>query len=402
MKKLSTIVPAALLVLVSAASPAMADSKPVETSSSCVLQSGEHTGDYAAFPSVTHTSGGRVFATWRLGIGHQSAGGKIMLSELIHPRTQCGWSKPRAIASEQSQKYNIGPAGITEAGDGTLLIAVVRYKVQSATSARDFRSYVIRSKNGGTTWGSLNPINAGYTGDISYPASLKTLSDGSVVAALYGNDNPDVAYDGKWYVRLARSTNSGRTWKPWGAGVPTVQGRQWAEPQLLVNSTNGRRLLMALRYDAPRGASDASGAFLVESADKGQTWSTPRRITSKTSGMPTITRLHNGLYALAYRDMDHKGFPFRYATSRDLTTWTMGNDVTGGSSRRMLYAGFASFDRNSTVVVYGLENPESDPTSWASVHSALIDDGKTCCGSLTSTGAFPASSTRYPQPIATW
>ncbi len=375
MKKLSTIVPAVFLVLVLVASPAMADSKPVETSSACVLQSGEHNDGYAAFPSVTHTSSGRILATWWLGTGHQSAGGKIMLSELIHPRAQCGWSKPRIIASEQSQKYNIGPAGITEAGDGTLLIGVVRYEAQSATSARDFRSYVIRSKNGGKTWGPLTPLKAGYGGDISYPASLKTLPDGSVLAALYGNDNPDVAYDGKWYVRLARSTNGGRTWRPWGTGVPRVSGRQWAEPQLLVDSADGRRLLMALRYDAPRGASDTSGAFLVQSSDKGQTWSTPRRITSKTSGMPTIARLHNGLYALAYRDMDHKGFPFRYATSRDLTTWTMGNDVTGGSNRRMLYSGIASIDRNNTVVVYGLENPESDPAGWASVHSALIADG---------------------------
>jgi hypothetical protein len=336
----------------------------------CVLQSGELDGSYPAFPSVLRTSTHQVFATWRLSSEHQDAGGKIMFSQLMRPFDQCHWSQPQVIATEPSPDHNIGPAGITQAADGSLLIGVIRYNASTQGPARQFRSHVARSTDSGATWGSLEPIDAGYAGDISYPASLATLPDGSSIAALYGNDNPEKAYDGTWYVRLVRSTDNGRTWNPWGNGVTMTDGRQWSEPQLLVE---GRRVIMTLRYDAPQSSSDTSGAFLVTSTDSGKSWSTPHRITDNTSGMPTIAKLHNGRYALAYRDMSQQGYPFRYAISHDLKTWTPDNDVTGGSHRRMLYAGFTPLDTMSSLVVYALENPDSNPRGWASLHSAIIE-----------------------------
>jgi hypothetical protein len=292
-----------------------------------------------------------------------------MLSELLRPYDGCNWTVPRVIATESAADYNIGPAGFAEAADGSLVIGVSRYHVKNTSSADHFSAHVIRSTDGGTTWGPTLPVNAGYAGDISYPASLAKLADGSLVMALYGNDDPAKPYDGKWYVRLARSTDDGRNWRPWGSGVPMTEGRQWSEPELLVD---GSRLVMALRYDVPKGGADTSGAFLVSSDDLGRSWSVPRRITSGTSGSPALAKLHNGLYALAYRDMTQPNYPFRYALSPNLRTWAMNNDVTGGSTRRMLYAGFTALDRNKSLAVFSLENPESNPHGWSSVHSAVI------------------------------
>ncbi len=336
-----------------------------DSPNSCVLQSGEGTGEYASFPSIAHSASGHTYAVWRDAAGHQAAGGHIAFAEMSDPEQRCGWNSPYAIATETNANYTINPAGIVATRGGTLVVGVVRYRVQSPTSARDFRSYALRSHDDGKNWDALQPVDAGFSGQ-SYPASIVLMPDGSLLMALYGNDDSQ-SYKG-WYVRFSRSTDDGAHWSPWGSEVKDVN-HPWNEPQLLVD---GNKLRLALRYDAPQGSQEPTGAFLADSSDGGKTWSRPRRVTSGTSGMPTLGKLPDGRYTLAYRDLRLSGSPFRYAVSSDLTTWSEGFDVTGGSARRMLYAGFATVDAHRTCLIYSLENPAGDPNDWAGVYATFI------------------------------
>jgi hypothetical protein len=268
----------------------------------------------------------------------------------------CAWSTPRVIYANTTPGETVTIGGVTGVADSTIVVALVRYATPSPTQARDFRSFAVTSHDAGQTWGAPTPMTSGFGGQ-AYASSLAPAPGSGVLAALYGTDAPG-EYAG-WYVRLARSTDQGATWQPWGEALRDPE-HPFTEPQLLATPD---RLLVALRHD-----SNESGAFLAESSDAGEHFSTPRRITSGTSGMPTLGRAADGRYLMAYRE----GAAFRYATSRDLVTWSLGFDVTGGSGRRMLYAGFAQLTRGRTVVVYALENPEGDPNTWAGVYSALI------------------------------
>lgn len=354
-------VPSQVAPSVAPKAAAASQSLAKQTAQTCLLQSGQSTGDYASFPAVTTTPDGRVLAIWRVAEQHQFGAGAIMMSELGEADT-CQWSAPRAILTGDDPGYTVSVGGITTGNDGSLVVGVVRYRVESPSAARDFRSFVLRSPDGGNSWDALREVHAGFVGQ-SYPSSVTKMPDGSIVMGLYGTDSPSLYK--QWHVKLARSVDNGRNWLPWGVGVRTAE-HEFTEPQLLVD---GHRLLMTLRYDNPRDSLQ-SGAFLVDSADGGLTWSAPRRISEGASGMPTIATLHDGRYAVAYRD-NTQNRVFRFMTSPDLTTWTRGQDITAGAPNRMLYAGFAPLGE-STVVVYALENPEGDPSGWASVHSAQI------------------------------
>ncbi|MGH3803205.1 MAG: exo-alpha-sialidase [Pseudonocardiaceae bacterium] len=344
--------------------PGSAWTGQVALTSRCIVGTGVDERDYQSFPYVASTADGSIFAVWRAAAGHQAALSTLLVSRLRQPSSGCAWSQPHAIAVETDPRYTLSVGGVTQNARGDLIVPVVRYRVLSVTRARDFRAYVTSSADG-SSWTPLRSVDGGFTGQ-SYPSSVIKLAGGTLLMSLYGNDDP-TTYTG-WHVRFAVSMDGGRTWSPRGEGIKATAGREWTEPSLLASEG---KLLVAVRSDA-KVPTDTPGSFVSESFDGGIHWSVPRRMLNDTSGHPALFRLSDGRYVLPYRDATTPTGSFRYATSPDLINWQPGQDVTEGSTRRMLYAGVADAGSGRSIMVYALENSKGDPEGSADVYSTLI------------------------------
>ncbi len=161
------------------------------------------------------------------------------------------WSESRKVDIPPF-KYRLqsGRNGMIQISDGLLLSPFDG----RGPKDRSTRVFVVRSKNGGKTWGDPSTVAHDPEGRIGfYEPSLLRLPDGKIIAMLRteGDDH---------YLYQAFSTDEGRTWE----GLRRTE--IWGYPAHLIRLRSGR-ILCAYGYRR-----EPFGIRAVLSEDDGETW----------------------------------------------------------------------------------------------------------------------------------
>lgn len=109
-------------------------------------------------------------------------------------------------------------------------------------------------------------------GHYAYRIPGMAVTNSGVLLAFAEGRIADIADTTPKNIVLKRSFDNGRTWGPMQTVVASVGGQSWGNPTPVVDRVTGRVLLTYVL--------NVSQVFVVESADDGATWGTPREITS--------------------------------------------------------------------------------------------------------------------------
>ena len=207
------------------------------------------------------------------------------------------WSVPQ-IANTSPFPFGSPHGRIIELPSGTLLMqATVTFthrpgwaNIFRPEGEREFQSIVLRSQDGGRTWGDFSVIG---NGDES---SLLLLPSGKLLAAVRGGPVPDGARS----VSIHESLDLGRTWR--NLGRVTEPGEL---PGNLLLLRDGKILLCYGDRRAP-----FFGAQAMISRDDGRTWDRENRFQlvwdapNTDCGYPNSVELPDGRIFTAYYQVD--------------------------------------------------------------------------------------------------
>lgn len=192
----------------------------------------------------------------------------------------CTWSAPTAVRSARCGW--VSPFGrIITAPDGTLLMPAYGTVRGAGTSARDeaagrFDAIVLRSRDGGATWGDDSLVL-----EAASELSLCFTSPERLVGAVRRTDG---------HTAIVHSADAGRTWS---APVPATRSGEHPADLCVLRGT-GRLLMTFGRRRRPLGC----GA--LTSADAGETWDTAHEVMLAGDGIgndvgyPSTVQLPDG------------------------------------------------------------------------------------------------------------
>lgn len=175
------------------------------------------------------------------------------------------WTEPKSYTSELIAIPS--PFGkIITAPDGTLLMPIYGSPKDGKDTYGEDISVLVRSKDGGETWGNETLVVEGYN-----ETSFAILPNGTMVAAARSFKNLNTA--------ILFSKDMGRTWsKP----VPVT--RYLEHPADLTVLQSGKLLLTFGRRLPPMGCG------LLLSDDFGNTWNHDREVLLAGDGLPGLNR----------------------------------------------------------------------------------------------------------------
>ena len=247
---------------------------------------------------------GTLAAVFKGGDGIVGLWGHLQIS--TSPDGGESWTPPRTIAQMNCDTDHMA---LGQTRDGTLVISFVQphaYQngLWDTTQVHDGPVYIVRSQDGGATWGAPVTIDTSSTPvpqGCNPHGKMVQLPDGTLLMCLYfryrkGQMRPSYQLHGNDEgTYLLRSRDGGHTW---GDGSLLADG--FVEPSLYV-LPSGRLLGMVVQFMPGRNL------WLTESDDGGYTWSAPHPITGyhEYSGS-SLLWLKDGRLLLAY---GHRSFP---------------------------------------------------------------------------------------------
>jgi sialidase-1 len=183
------------------------------------------------------------------------------------------WTKPGVVVDTPIDDRN---AALGEAKDGTIAVGYYRTATYDEGGKYDPKldklrdTWVARSSDGGRTWQTAQ-IDVSDIGWGSPYGKIVTLPDGAMLMAIYGMEvrpaGEKIAND-RNHSYVYRSTDNGRTWKR----ISEIgDGKLQLNETALLLRPDGK-LLAAAR-------SRGGDVWLTESADRGVTWSAPKKLT---------------------------------------------------------------------------------------------------------------------------
>ncbi|MES2695397.1 MAG: sialidase family protein [Verrucomicrobiota bacterium] len=216
----------------------------------------------------------------------------------------------------QNGYRHLHPADLIPLQNGELLVMA---REASEHYARDGDVVMLRSKDGGKTWGDRQYIGAVKDIDEREGCGVQ-LRDGTIVVGVYYNGNYDA--DGLYGARaqednskpvlgayIITSRDNGRTWsapnyiKMDGMPFTSIEGPTEAPLEMPDGS-----IVMAVIGYRLHGDPKNTGAVLIRSTDKGATWSYVSTIASDAGGKlggflePGIVRTKTGRIIAALRN----------------------------------------------------------------------------------------------------
>ncbi len=175
---------------------------------------------------------------------------------------------------------------VLELPDGTLLMGIYGADPDS----RVCRAYVVRSRDGGNTWGESALIARDPERRISFEEpALTMMQDGNLLAVLRSGEPGNYAF-----LYQATSVDGGRSWMDLR---PTPM---WGHPAQVLALADGR-LVCAYGYRRP-----PFGVRACVSGDDGRTWDMAREIVlradggSRDIGYPSTAQLADGTLVTVY------------------------------------------------------------------------------------------------------
>lgn len=231
--------------------------------------------------TLTELPSGRLLSAW-FGGSQEMASDVVILAADIEPQSE-QWSVPRVIA--QVPGYSLGQPVFLPHSSGELWLF---FDVIVGKHWRDAQPHWQRSVDDGISWSQPQQL-------FDYPGFMFRSRPCRV-----GDRIILPAYDeNTWQSRMLISDDEGASWRI-GTPIDTPQGNIHAT---LVQHEQG--LLAYLR------TGDTGGViWRMESADRGDTWSTPSptQFPNPNSGIDLL-RLHSGGLVLAYNHSDRLRTP---------------------------------------------------------------------------------------------
>ncbi len=235
-------------------------------------------GNYPGWPWVMRTRKGRLVCVFRDDGAHGfSPTGRVMVADSDNGGKR--WSRARVVIDHGG--VDDRNAAVGEMPDGTLLVCYNTYTAKKISKSR-----VIRSTDGGQSWGDDVAIHERDARTRSAPIALST---GDILLPYYiAPGNGSLA---------ALSADGGKTWKT--VRVPDVSGFVGDEWDVL--EVAPKRLIGLSRNSHRSG----QGFFwMTESRNGGRSWSKPVRTNVQSQRHPSPPNLgrHQGKPVLTYAD----------------------------------------------------------------------------------------------------
>ena len=249
--------------------------RPIETRRFVMMTMGGY------WPVIQKLPNGHLGVVTRDGDFHVGERGRLVF--VTSPDGGESWSHASVISDEGSDNRN--PAfGV--AADGTLLVSFIKavnYTDGNADRSKGLPTplYLSRSEDNGATWStSLAQVGGRESWNVGSPfGKMVTLDDGTVLMSYYASSAADVL--------VIRSSDGGRTWVD-----PVTIAPGGGNETSMCDLGDGRLIAMIRGPDGATWQSD--------SADRGYTWSEPRKITGPREHPADVTRLQDGRLLLTY------------------------------------------------------------------------------------------------------
>jgi len=328
--------------------------------------------DEALFPGLTRALNGDLLVSFCTQFDCQPGGAAFLLRS-----SDEGWTWKAPVPLVRSKKpdgcINLS-VGLTTLKDGTVLYPCCDTRITRKWDQHEADLIILRSQDHGATWSDPVPIRTGMLEPFAYGKVIE-LRNGDLLCPIWGKRVPAEA----WRTGLVRSRDGGHTW---GSHVTIGydSNMRLPSPQVevvhcagfneatLVELPDGR-ILAVLRQQGV--GPDVRQMFQSFSPDGGLTWSEPYPMFLWGTS-PSLHLTASGLLLLGYRN--HKGNPQGLATpgvgislSKDVgATWTehrLLEDPQGYQYQHEFEAGYPAFldlDRHQTLIVFYSYDPALD------------------------------------------
>jgi hypothetical protein len=320
--------------------------------------------DEALFPGLARAANGDLLVSFCTQFDCQPGGKAYLLRSSDEGRT---WNTPVPLVRSKKPDGCINlSVGLTTLKDGTVLYPCCDTKITRKWDQHEADLLILRSHDHGTTWSDPVPICADVIEPFAYGKIIE-LMDGDLLCPIWGKRLSDEP----WRTGLVRSRDGGHTWGE-HVTIGYDSNTRLPSPQdevvhcagfneaSLVELPDG--LVLAVLRQQGVGP-DVRQMFQSRSSDGGHTWSAPQPMALWGTS-PSLHLTESGRLLLGYRN--HRGNPQELATpgvgislSEDFgSTWSehrLLEDPQGYQYQHEFEAGYPAFldlDRHRTLVLF--------------------------------------------------
>jgi hypothetical protein len=341
--------------------------------------------DEALFPGLTRAANGDLLVSFCTQFDCQPGGEAFLIRSMDEGRT---WDCPVTLVRSRKQDGCINlSVGLTTLKDGTVLYPCCDTKITRKWDQHEADLLILRSRDHGTTWSDPIPIHTDVIEPFAYGKILE-LRNGDLLCPIWGKRKTDEP----WRTGLVRSRDGGETWGEHVTigydpltRIPSPQNEvvhcAGFNEATLVELPDGP-ILAVLRQQGV--GPDVRQLFQCLSPDGGLTWSSPQPIALWGTS-PSLHLTESGLLLLGYRN--HMGNPQGLATpgvgisvSEDFgATWKghrLLEDPQGYQYQHEFEAGYPAFldlNRHRTMVVFYSFDPTLTSQRYLAANLLHVD-----------------------------
>lgn len=258
----------------------------------------------ALFPGLARAANGDLLVSFCTEFDCVSGGDAYLLRSSDGGRT---WSEPRLMvrSSKPDGCINLS-VGLVTLRNGTILYPCCDARITRKWDQHEADLIILRSQDDGRTWSDPTPIHADVQEPFAYGTILE-LSGGDLLCPIWGKRTPEEA----WRSGVVRSRDGGLTWGEHAtiaydpdAALPDRKSAPGEIHCAGFNETSlaelpDGRLLAVIRQQGVEGR--LRDLYRAVSSDAGRSWSAPERLPLWGTS-PSLHVLPSGRVLLGYRN----------------------------------------------------------------------------------------------------